>query len=66
MPKNSNDRRIQGYLKPRKFILFKAYVDIEEVSESHAINQMFDFFMQQFSEHDKQLFIEHYKKIKPQ
>jgi len=27
---------------------------------------MFDFFMQQFSEHDKELFLQHYKKIKPQ
>jgi len=41
--------------------MFKAWADINDHNDSKGINEVFKFFMQQFSEHDKQLFLEHFK-----
>jgi len=65
MPPNSNNRRIQAYLTPKNYAMFKAWADINDHNDSKGINEVFKFFMQQFSEHDKQLFLEHFKTMRP-
>jgi hypothetical protein len=41
---SSHQRAVKSYLKPKTDVLFRAYVEREELSESEAINMMVNHF----------------------
>ena len=57
---SSHDRKVQSYLKPKNNYLFRAFVEVEQISESSAINIMVKDFFLRMPEEKKRQYINHF------
>lgn len=58
-PMSIQDRRVQGYLKPKLHPLFEGYAKANEISESTALNIIVRDFFSRMPERDKLDYLRH-------
>jgi len=54
---SSHDRKVQSYLKPKNHTIFKAYVKVEELTESEGVNVIMNEFFNKMSPEQKQSYL---------
>jgi hypothetical protein len=54
---SSNDRKVQGYLKPKTYTNFKAFVGSEEMTDSEGVNYILTKFFNTLSPEQKQSYL---------
>ena len=63
MASSSNERKVQSYLKPKTFNMFKAYATAEKMSESSAANHIITRFFNTMSPEQKESYLHKAKNI---
>jgi hypothetical protein len=53
----SNERKVQGYLKPKTYANFKAFVQAEEMSDSEGVNHILTTFFNSLTPAQKQSYL---------
>jgi hypothetical protein len=59
---SSHERKVQGYLKPKTHALFIGFVEINDVSESSAINMILKDYFNRLPERERLEFLNKAKK----
>ena len=59
---SSNDRKVQGYLKPKTHALFSGFVELNQVSESSAVNMILKDYFNRLPERERLEFLNKSKK----
>lgn len=60
---SSHERKVQAYLKPKNHAIFKAYVEVEEMTESECVNHIMNSFFNHMSPQQKQIYLSKAKSI---
>jgi len=54
---SSNERKVQGYLKPKTYNNFKSFVASEEMTDSEGVNHILTNFFNSMSPQQKQAYL---------
>lgn len=60
---SSNERKVQGYLKPKNYTIFKAYVTVEELTDSEGVNVVMNEFFNKMSPEQKQSYLSRSRRL---